>query len=949
VTHRDVKPANLMVDARGHLWVTDFGLAQCQQSAGLTMTGDLVGTLRYMSPEQALAQRGGTDQRTDIYSLGATLYELLTLEPAFDGDDRQELLRKIAFEDPRPPRRVNRAVPYELETIVLRAMAKSPADRYATAQDLADDLRRFLERRPVLARRPTLLQRLALWARRHRGVVVPAVLAAFAALVVSLTALGVSYLQISDALAKQEQATAEKDDALTEKTAALASVTQARNKLQAALDDVAKEKREGDRARSYHCIALADRELQANYVDRAEGALGECPAEWCLWEWHYLKRLCHTELAAVPGPERVARPVAFSADGTVCVSAFQRGARVWVISADGEAPRLVQTIQSAPQAEAGAKPVSVLSRYGVAISPDGSRLALVNTASPLSVWDVQRGTTLFALPASASRQGPGYEGLLAARGGNPVAFSPDGKVVAAGSFDRVLVCDAATGRPLPVHHMTGGPAWSLAISPDGSRLAVVVGAPNSRATARLELLDLTTGLRLAGLRGHTGFLRSLVFSPDGSLLAAACDDNTVRAWSMNPPPRDGEREKVTCLGHAGTVNCVCFSPDGKHLASGGLDRTVRVWEASSGKELLTLRGHVAGVTGLTYADNGRRLISLGADRMQRVWDARAGTNPRAVPAHSATVMLLKFSPDGARLVTADLRETKTWDTATYRQTSAAPRPGVTPLDAAFTADGRCLVLGRPGSDRRGLSVTDAATGQEVARLTTAELAQCAALSPDGKWIAVPPGTPKGDEGRVRLYEAATGREVRALAAAGVESIATTFSPDGGRLAATLGNSVRVWDLASGEVVATLEGHTQNVRRLAFQPGGRLLASASDVRSGAAELKLWDLATSREVAPLRGHSATVSALAFSPDGTRLASASSDGVVKLWDTTTGRELLALHDTGALIPCLAFSPDGRYLVSGDTRGALTVRDGTPTHDAPRANAVPPPAPEDGPPSDP
>lgn len=168
--HRDVKPANLLVDVRGNLWVTDFGLAQIQGDPRLTLTGDLVGTLRYMSPEQALAKRVGVDHRTDVYSLGTTLYELLALQPAFGGSDRQELLRQIAFDEPVPPRRLNRAVPAELETVVLKAMAKTPAERYATAQELADDLRRFLEDRPIRARRPSLLQRLTKWARRHKGV-----------------------------------------------------------------------------------------------------------------------------------------------------------------------------------------------------------------------------------------------------------------------------------------------------------------------------------------------------------------------------------------------------------------------------------------------------------------------------------------------------------------------------------------------------------------------------------------------------------------------------------------------------------------------------------------------------------------------------------------------------------------------------------------------------------
>jgi serine/threonine protein kinase/Flp pilus assembly protein TadD len=171
VVHRDIKPGNLMVDGRGNLWVTDFGLAQFQTDASLTVSGDLIGTVRYMSPEQALAKRILIDHRTDIYSLGVTLYELLTLRPAFAGKDRQELLRQITFEEPCRPRRLNRALPPELETIVLKAMEKNPADRYATAQALADDLRRWLEDKPIQARRPSLVQRARKWGQRHRAMV----------------------------------------------------------------------------------------------------------------------------------------------------------------------------------------------------------------------------------------------------------------------------------------------------------------------------------------------------------------------------------------------------------------------------------------------------------------------------------------------------------------------------------------------------------------------------------------------------------------------------------------------------------------------------------------------------------------------------------------------------------------------------------------------------------
>jgi serine/threonine protein kinase len=202
VIHRDIKPGNMLVDTRGNLWITDFGLAQVQGDAKLTMTGDVLGTIRYMSPEQALAQRAPVDHRTDVYSLGVTLYELMTLEPAFQGRDRRELFRQIAFEEPRPPRRVRPAVPTELETIVLKAMAKNPAERYATAQELADDLERFLDDRPIRARCPTYVQRARKFAWRHLGIVLTVGVSLVGLLLVIAVLLGVGMFLLSR---KQEE------------------------------------------------------------------------------------------------------------------------------------------------------------------------------------------------------------------------------------------------------------------------------------------------------------------------------------------------------------------------------------------------------------------------------------------------------------------------------------------------------------------------------------------------------------------------------------------------------------------------------------------------------------------------------------------------------------------------------------------------------------------------
>jgi serine/threonine protein kinase len=267
VVHRDIKPGNLMLDAQGKLWVTDFGLARFGTDAGLTMTGDLLGTLRYMSPEQALARHGLVDHRTDVYSLGATLYELLTLRPAIDGQDRQEILRRIAFDEPPAPRSLNKAIPADLETVVLRALAKEPAERYATAQELADDLRRWLEHKPLRARRPGLLERGRKWCRRHQAVVTAAGLG----LAVAALALAASTVW---ALAKQgetavayDQAEAQRLEAEKSAEAARQAATQADRQRQRAekhLDLLAQFGKGGEAVTAWERI-VAERPQKAVY------------------------------------------------------------------------------------------------------------------------------------------------------------------------------------------------------------------------------------------------------------------------------------------------------------------------------------------------------------------------------------------------------------------------------------------------------------------------------------------------------------------------------------------------------------------------------------------------------------------------------------------------------------------------------------------------------------
>jgi serine/threonine protein kinase len=204
VIHRDIKPSNLLVDGQGHLWITDFGLARVGGGdSGLTRTGDLIGTLAFMSPEQVRGDRLAVDPRSDVYALGATLYELLTLQPAFDAPDRQELIRRVLHDEPLAPRRINSQIPRDLETIILRAMAKEPAGRYGSARALADDLIRFRDDRPIEARRPGVLERTARWARRHRPVVLTGAGVLCAALAMSTALLWQAKRRTDAALAAQ--------------------------------------------------------------------------------------------------------------------------------------------------------------------------------------------------------------------------------------------------------------------------------------------------------------------------------------------------------------------------------------------------------------------------------------------------------------------------------------------------------------------------------------------------------------------------------------------------------------------------------------------------------------------------------------------------------------------------------------------------------------------------
>ena len=462
---------------------------------------------------------------------------------------------------------------------------------------------------------------------------------------------------------------------------------------------------------------------------------------------------------------------------------------------------------------------------------------------------------------------------------------------------------------------------SVVFSPDGTMLA------SASYDETIKLWDVESREEIATLEGHTDWVRSVVFSPDGTLLASASWDNTVKLW-------DGatRAEIATLKGHTEAVSSVVFSPDGTRLASASRDNTVKLWDVASRAEIATLEGHTSWVNSVVFSPDGTRLASGSDDETIKLWDGATGRNIASFYGHTSWVNSVVFSPDGTRLASASLDGTvKLWDvvgsTRTLAKISGDEQQGVfgSTLANPLVVEVRDLDNNPLPSVEVTFTVTDGEgllNGEStVAHVTT-----------DANGRAARTFT-LGHDSITNAVEVSIGYGLVRFRAVGVSPylIATleghtnfvfsvVFSPDGTRLAsASRDNTVKLWDVTTRAEIATLEGHTSWVFSVVFSPEGTRLASGS----ADGTVKLWDVASGAEIATLEGHTNGVSSVVFSPDGTRLASGSADGTVKLWDVASGAEIATLEGHTNGVSSVVFSPDGTMLASGSADGTVKLWD--------------------------
>lgn len=925
IIHRDIKPSNLLLDRHGNIWVTDFGLAKVKDS-DLTQSGEAVGTLRYMSPEQI---NGKTDQRSDVYSLGITLYEMLALRPAFPTRDRIELVRQVTLDSPQMLRRINPRIPQDLETLVHKAIDKEPGRRYQSSAELQIDLQRFLEDRPILARRVTLVQRGWRWARRNRLL---AVTTAIAVTTMLLLAVGGPLAAIR--LARSNATQTELNQSLRARTA----------ELERSEINLRELNYDSQIAEAHAALQVGDLGRVEQILDRwePESNQGE---ELRGFEWAHLQHSIRRGLGATSLRWWTGvTSLSYSPNGKYfAYGTWDSGMRVF----------------NAVTREHMWKHVEMLSdKHGeptrsLIFTPDEKYLLAAYEHGAISIRKPERPETIYAI----SELGRGLramdlsnDGTLLAAGING-SEEPDSDTTTAVRLWRVQwpSDDSPSAVETSVFHELpcNGKITSISFSCDAKWLAA------STSGGQVQVWNVESGKSLRSLPTGLKHSNAVKFSPVAPHLLAIGEGawsggestGQVRLWNLQE-----EQAQSTLSGTLGAVGALAFSHDGAELAAGGQSQIMR-WDLATGELKERIRAHAGFVSDLDFAPDRPTLASASWDRTVKFWDLDQQAE-RRIYAHEEGTMTAAFFNRGKELISGSWGGLRFWNLESGKVddvpigNTVAWSISVSPDEAQFALAAGYYYKKSPV----GVSLWDTSARTKITDLYKGnfECRKCS-FSPDGTRLLASINERDSFNGAM-IWNVESHKTFRMAGAFRAEWL-------NDRLIASLVNDgagpVAVWDTELGEQISVAppvgvidlgalntameyppDEQEQRVKQESFMclsasPDGRKIAVG-----GGHNCYVWKVSTAGEIVPtplrLSGHVGTVWNVFFSPDSRRLVTVGMDFTARVWNVETGSQLLAFRDIPSTAWCAAFTPDSCTLAIGHYRssseaGGIRIYHGT------------------------